>query len=265
VCGTRTPGFLADEIFGGRQFHVCRIAFKCRHRQSRPFRKRRVVGEIKAALAGGAAMGIEYHVKAKGLWRLRDPQPCAIRRRLDVAALARQLDRIGDRYRRDGGTGAAGGGDGARNHRRRHEGAGGVVDQDDIGLGIRQRFKPGMHRGLARCAAMGRRLMPQAGSGFGEQRVVIGVHDRLHGEDIRMPAERRHGAMDHRLPADRPVLLRPARAGTKPTPGGDKDGCGSLRFGHVLMTDESGFRKTRRVRWRTALTTLDAQKQSVCQ
>src|SRR5215211_6459958 len=53
------PGFLADEIFWRRQFHVRRIALKGRYRQSRPFGERRIVGEIAAAVARGAAMGIE--------------------------------------------------------------------------------------------------------------------------------------------------------------------------------------------------------------
>lgn len=44
-------GFLADEVFGGGQFHVRRIAFKGRHRQSRPLGERRIVGEIAAAVA----------------------------------------------------------------------------------------------------------------------------------------------------------------------------------------------------------------------
>src|SRR5665213_4391484 len=52
-------GFLANEIFRGGQFHVGRIAFKGRHRQSRPFGERGIIGEIGAALARGAAMGVE--------------------------------------------------------------------------------------------------------------------------------------------------------------------------------------------------------------
>ena len=127
-------GFLADEIFRRRQFHVRRIAFKGRHRQSRPFRERRVVGEIAAAIARGAAMGIENHIEAKRLRRLRDAQPRALRRGLDIAAVADQLDGVGDGDRRNRSAGAAGGVDRARNHRRRHERPRRVVDQDDVGL-----------------------------------------------------------------------------------------------------------------------------------
>ena len=149
-------GFLADEIFRRRQFHVRRIAFKGRYRQSRPFGERRIVGEIAAAVARGAAMGIENHVEAKRLRRLRDSQPRALGRRLDIAGLADLLDGVGDRDRRHRRAGAAGGIDRARNHRRRDEGPRGVVDQNDVGLLGRQRLEPGMHRGLARRAAIGR-------------------------------------------------------------------------------------------------------------
>ena len=155
-------GFLADKIFRCRQFHVRRIAFKCRHRQSRPFRKRRVIGEIAAAIARRAAMGVENDIEAERLRRLRDPQPRALRRRFDVSAAVNQLDGIGDRYRGNGRAGTARGLDGARNQRRRDEWPRGVVDQNDVGLLAGERFKPGMHRGLPRRAASCRRLVAQA-------------------------------------------------------------------------------------------------------
>ncbi len=99
--------FFAHKIFGCRQFHVCRIAFKCRHRQSRPFRQRGIVGEIAAALARGAAMGIENDVKSKRLRCLRDPQPRTLRRGFDVAVAVDQFDSVGNGYRRHRSTGAA--------------------------------------------------------------------------------------------------------------------------------------------------------------
>ena len=52
----------------------------------------------------------------------------------------------------------AGGLDRARNHRRRDERPRGVVDQDDVRLLAGERFESGMHRGLARRAAIGGRL-----------------------------------------------------------------------------------------------------------
>ena len=104
-------------------------------------------------------MGIENHIEAERLRRLRDSQPCAFRRRLDVAGFADLLDRVCDRNRRDCRAGAAGGVDRARNHRRRYEGPCGVVDQDDVGLLRRQRLETGMHRSLTRRTAIGGWLM----------------------------------------------------------------------------------------------------------
>src|SRR5258708_3111801 len=78
-------GFFADKIFRGGQFHVRRIAFKCRHRQSRPFGKCGVVGEIAAAIARCAAMGVEDDVETKRLRLLRDPQSTAFRPPSDVS------------------------------------------------------------------------------------------------------------------------------------------------------------------------------------
>ena len=72
--------FLADKIFRCRQLHVRRIAFKGRHRQSRPFRKRGIIGEIAAAIARRAAMGVENDIEPERLRGLRDPQPRALRR-----------------------------------------------------------------------------------------------------------------------------------------------------------------------------------------
>src|SRR6266550_1396730 len=144
--------FLADKIFRCRQFHIRRIAFKCRHRQSRPFRKRRVVGEIAAPIARRAAMGVENHIEPERLRCLGDPQPRTFRRRFDVSAAVNQLDGIGDRYRGDRRAGTACGFDGARNQRRRDEWPRGVVDENDIGLLARERFKSSVYGSLARCA-----------------------------------------------------------------------------------------------------------------
>ena len=237
-------GFFADEIFRCRQFHVGRIAFKGRYRQSRPFRERGIVGEIAAAVARGAAMGVEDDIEAKRLRRLRDPQPRALRRGLDIAGIADLLDRVGDGDRRNRGAGAAGGVDRARNHRRRDEGPRGVVDQNDVGLLARERLESGMHRGLARRAAIGRRRMAQAADGVVEHRGVVGIHHRLHGEHIWMAAKRLHRAEDHGLAADRAILFRSAGAGAKPAPGCDEDGCCTLGFGHwARLKDDSGLRQ----------------------
>src|ERR1043166_3621843 len=90
-----------------------------------------------------------------------------------------------------------------------------------------------MHRLLARCSAISWRRVVEGTDGFIEDGNIIGVHYRLHGRDIGMPAERPHGAEDNGLAADHAVLLRPAPSGTKAAPGGDEDGCGALSSGHA--------------------------------
>jgi hypothetical protein len=69
----REPRFLADEVFWSGELHVGNIALKGRYRQSHPLGERRIVCEIGALLACGAAMGLEDHVKFERLRRLRDP------------------------------------------------------------------------------------------------------------------------------------------------------------------------------------------------
>jgi len=136
------------------------------------------------------------------------------------------------------------------------------VDQNDIGFLAGQRLEPRMHRGLTRRAAIGRRLMAQARDRFVEDRGIIGVHNRLHGKDIGVAAERFHRPEDHGLSADRTVLLGPAGAGAKPAPGCDENGCCTLRFRHLTQLrtkrSEEGIGPLRR----TALTMPNAQKQS---
>ena len=103
-------------------------------------------------------MGIENHVEAKRLRRLRDPQPRALRRRFDVAAAVDQLDGIGDGNRGNGRAGAAGGLDRARNHAGETNGRAASWIRTISGFCAGERFKSGMHRGLARRAAICRRL-----------------------------------------------------------------------------------------------------------
>ena len=178
-------------------------------------------------------MGLEDHVKTKRLWRLRDAQPCTIRRRLDVAIGLGQLDGVGDGDRGDRRAGAAGGVDRARDQRRRDKGPRRVMDQDDVGLVAGERFQSGMDRGLPRRAAAGWRLMPQAGHRFVEQGGIVGIDHRLHREDFGMAAEWLHRAKNHGLPADCTILFWTSRAGAEPAPGCDKDGCGTLGFWHL--------------------------------
>jgi hypothetical protein len=59
-----------------------------------------------------------------------------------------------------------------------------------------------------------------------------------------MAAKRLHCPENHRLAADRTVLFRSPGTGAKAASGGDKDGCGPLKFRHRdSMTGDSGLMK----------------------
>ncbi len=222
----------ANKIFRCRELHVGRIAFKGRHRQSRPFRKRGVIGKIVAALARRAAMRIENDIVAKRLRRLRDAQPRALRRGLDMSAVADQFYRVGHGNRRHRSAGQARGIDRTRNHRRRDEGPRGVMDQHDVGRLARERFQSGADRSLPGCAASGGRLVAHVADSLVEHRGIVGVEDRLHRKDLWMAAKRLHRPRNHRSAADRAVLLWPSRPGTKPAAGGDNDSGSPFRCRH---------------------------------
>ena len=76
------------------------------------------------------------------------------------------------------------------------------MNEHDVGLRGDQRFKSCTHRGLARRAAFDRRRVMQAAYGVVEDRCIIRIHHRLHGDDLGMAAKRFHRAENHRLPAD---------------------------------------------------------------
>ena len=99
--------------------------------------------------------------------------PRAFRRRFDVSGIADQLDGVRDGYRRNRRAGTADSIDGPRNQRCRDERARRVMDQHHIRLLARERLKPGMHRGLARRPADGRRLVRQFADGVLEYGSVV--------------------------------------------------------------------------------------------
>ncbi|MEY9588887.1 hypothetical protein ABIA06_001178 [Bradyrhizobium yuanmingense] len=220
--------FLAHEILGSCELHVGNIAFKGCNRQSRPFGNRGIVGEIRASIPCRTTMRLEDDVETKGLRRLCDPQGSALRRGLDVAAFAGDLDGVGDGNGGDRSAGAARRLDRARDHAFRDEGARGVVDQHDVRIVLGQRFEAGEHRSLPRRAAIGRWLVPEPCDRCGEHGAVVGVHHRLHREHLSVTAEGFHGAADHGHAADLAILLRPAGAGAQSTPGCDEDDRGAL-------------------------------------
>ena len=226
--------FLANEIFGCRQFHVRRIAFKCRHRQSRPFRERRIVGEIVAALARRAAMGVENHVDSE--------TPAAFARCASARAPA------SPRHCRSSSTSLI----------VSVTGIAGTAAPVRPAASIAREISAGVTKGRAAswirtmsgfwlasasspaCTEAWRVAPPFAGGSWRKPltaslkiAVSSGLTHRLHGKDLGMAAERLHGPEDHGLAADHPVLLRSAGAGAKPAAGCDKDGCGTLGFRHV--------------------------------
>jgi hypothetical protein len=209
-------------------------SFKGCHRQSRPLGKCGVIGEVAAAVGGCAAMGVENHVEPECLWRLRNSQPRTVRRRFDISGAVDQFDGVGDLYRGNGRAGERRGIDRTRNQRSRDEWPRRIVDQNDVRLLTGQRFQSGAHRGLPGRAAICRGRVAQRTDGRVEHHHIIGIQNRLYGKYLWMTAKRLHGPVNHRLSADRTVLLRASRTGTKPASGCDEDGCSPLCFRHWL-------------------------------
>src|SRR5260370_28322228 len=109
------------------------------------------------------------------------------------------------------------------------------MNETDTRLLAGEPSQPGMNRSLARCPAIGRRLVAQRVDGGIESRCVIGIQNRLHRKDLWMAAKRLHRPENHGFPADRTILFRSARAGTKPASGCDENGCSPLWFGHCTQ------------------------------
>jgi hypothetical protein len=191
--------FLADKIFRCRQFHVRRIAFKCRHRQSRPFRKRRVVGEIAAAHRAPRGDGRrESH-------RTGTPAAfCATRSRARSGVAStfplavKQLDGIGDRYCGNGRAGAAAASIAREIKAAETNGRAASWIRTTLGLLAASASRPGMNRGLAGCAANRGRLVAQLADGIIEDAGVSrDSKPAAPAEDLRMAAKWLHRAEDH--------------------------------------------------------------------
>jgi hypothetical protein len=70
-------------------------------------------------------------------------------------------------------------------------------------------------------------------TGCVEDRAIVGIDYRLHRADSGMGGEGLHCAEYHRLPANRAILFRAARAGAQAAPSGDEDGSRPFRFCHA--------------------------------
>ena len=88
---------------------------------------------------------------------------------------------------------------------------------------------------LPRRAAIRGRLVAQPRACRVERRGIVGMEHGLHEEDLRMGAERLHGAEDHGLPANDAVLFGAAIAGAKPAAGCDENGGSPFRFCHATQ------------------------------
>lgn len=191
------PRFFAQEIFRCRELHICKIAFKGCHGQSRPFGEGGIVGEIIAAFTCGTTMRFKDDIETKCLWRLCAAQARAVRRRFDMAGLVDLLDRI-----RNGNAGHRGAGDlrrsdGALDQGGRHERAGGVVDQHNVRRVTGQCFQSGMYGRLSRRAPIRWIMVPEAAHRLVEHLDVIGIGYGLNRKDLGMAAERLHRTRDH--------------------------------------------------------------------
>jgi hypothetical protein len=136
------------------------------------------------------------------------------------------LDRVGHRDAGNGRAVVAPGRDRPGDQRGIHVGAGGIVDQYDLGRVLRgQGLETGAHRELTGRAALDRcgNLDAKRGREFlqaapEEVRRVGGDH-RLDPRDRLVGRERRQGAGQDRLPADPAVLLGRAAADADAAPG----------------------------------------------
>ena len=108
-------------------------------------------------------MRIEQWGESERLRRLHEPQRGTIQRLVDAAEAVDCLHGVGHRQRRDRRAGFLYGGHRARQEIVAGEGAGGVVDEDVIGVAATQRLKAGADRGLAGRAAKDRGYQARIG------------------------------------------------------------------------------------------------------
>ena len=120
----------------------------------------------------------------------------------------------------------------ALDHGVRHQRAGAVMDQDQVGWGFGKAFEAVPHRLLPRLAA-GDRCQQLAGPRACAplHRVVVerpvgGVDHHPHGIDARVRREPPHAMAEHRAPCELAVLLGQRPADPVAAPGGDDQGGG---------------------------------------
>ena len=216
--------FGAGEIALIGDFDVAGLAGKHADLQARPFGECGVVGEVVAALRGGAAVRLEQSGEREALRRLHQAQRIAVERLMHMALCIDDLDRIGHRQCRDRSAAYLGCRYGARDQRTRREGSRRVVNQNEVWLARRERLQSGAYGTLPRRPAedWGERI--EVGCGDLESRYVVAMNDRLDEGDLRMLQQGDQALPDHRRATDRPELLGHIAARPRPPSGGDNDG-----------------------------------------
>ena len=152
----------------------------------------RIVGEIVAAFARGAAMGFENGVEAECLRRLCDPQPRTIRRRSNRTRSIDHLDGVGHGHNRNRGTRDQRRINRTRDHLVRDESARGIVNQHNVRRLTCESLQPGADRRLPRSPAIDRRLIGEVTDRLIENIRIVRVADRLDHKHVRMRAKRLH-------------------------------------------------------------------------
>ncbi len=118
-----------------------------------------------------------------------------------------RLDGIGDRNSGDCRIRIRDGLDGPRDQGRGGKRPRRIVDEHDFRPMGHQRLQAGTDRGLPGCAAVNPRQERKALGGPLEQRIIIGVNDRLNGADPGIPRKQQQAAPKYRFAGYFLVLL----------------------------------------------------------
>lgn len=185
--------------------------------------------ELVGRTFGGGAVGGEQRDETEGLRGLDAPQGVAIDAGGEMAMAAAQA--VDDGQGRDGAVvgGVFKGGEQRIEERAGHEGAGGIMDEHEIGRVGGQGFEAGAGTRLAGGAAGdgGRQIKPLRGGII--VRAVIGVDDDLDRGDGLVGAQMLDGVAEQRHAGDELVLLRRCTAGADALAGSDDEGGGAHR------------------------------------
>jgi hypothetical protein len=218
-------GFRACKILVAGELDVSRFTFKRGDVETRPLRKRRIVGEIVTTRHLRPAMGVEQGGETEGLRGLRHSDHRAVDGPGHNTCRINGLDCIGYADDRDCGYACMCGRDRARDESWRDERPRRIVDEDQIGTMGLQRLEAGADGALPRIGTVHRRQQAKA---FGRglvKIVVVGVDHRLHDGNLAVSSEGCKDWSDHGFPEDAPVLLGQVSARAQSTSGSYDDGC----------------------------------------